>query len=616
MGYDPNVCKDKLTAAGLTPACEALSNPFHCDDFQQISPVIHAFCGETQAYYAPVQALVCMYYNNGTPTAWKYWPPDQLFYQCQQMIPQKGLGLTGWTIQNCYCCCSCFAYNTMIAVPDGTVAIQDLRVGDQVQAASSSAPGKLDWKPSKVTFSSGVAGGVHPFMVYINHGEGKTDLICNPDQVFMLSTGKLCRAAHLNLADELVDVAGAAVKINMIGVGTYTGGIHHINTDRVWENRPDGHLILADGVVAGDFLLQMNFDALGDLREDDTLESRPMLGTPQYAERHSEKARGEAMIAFSAEGHNPAPLTIGTPTGRFAFYGPVREIGTKGVSMFTEAQSIDILTNGTQLSLSNPVPQSEIANIFRILKGFYPEFNYYLDWYRMEPNVWAFEEYGQKFVVVSGGLARMVGISYEGLMMAVGHGVSRFVGLPPKTRAGWVGTGAADYFDFGVISRAIWYGNSWLASAMPAFNQLSTIFDLISPANAGGDPNDPVEYPSVACRLGAMQSGMAGGVLPECCGGPPPPQIALQSAKAQPGGARLYLSIAPIPEEGEDIANYVFEPAATVLKATIDSAMNFVVNLDVELASATEYTVTIRNMHNYLGGGVNPDEDSATFKTE
>lgn len=616
-GYDPNVCKDKLQAAGLTPACEAMSNPFHCDDFQQISPVIHAFCAEVKSYYAPVQAMVCMYYQNGTPIQWKYWPPDQIISQCTQMLPQKQQGSTGWTLQNCYCCCSCFAYNTMIAVPDGQVAIQEIRVGDLVQAANIKDAGKLEWQPSRVTFSSGVEGGVHPFMVYINHGEDPHDVICNADQVFMLSTGKLCRAAYLTLKDELVDADGAAVKINMIGVGSYTGGVHHINTDRLWENHIDGHLILADGVVAGDFLLQMNLEAVdAHLREDAAQAVRPMLGTPEYADQHAGKLQGEAMIAFSAEGHTQPLGAVGTPTGRFTFYGPTRDIGVKGVSMFTEAQSLDILNNGTQLSLSNPVPQSEIANIFRILKGFYPEFNYYLDWYRMEPNVWAFEEYGQKFVMISGGLARMVGLSYEGLMMAVGHGVARYIGLPPTTREGWVATGAADYFDFGVISRAIWYGNSWLPSTLPAFDQLKKIFDLISPENAGGDPNDPAEYPSVACRLSAMQSGMAGGALPECCGGPPAPQIALQSAKSQPGGARLYLSIAPIPEEAENVANYSFEPAATVTKATVDTAMNFVVNLEVELTAGTDYEVTIANMHNYLGGGVNPDQDSAAFKAE
>jgi len=262
------------------------------------------------------------------------------------------------------------------------------------------------------------------------------------------------------------------------------------------------------------------------------------------------------------------------------------------------------------------VPKSEIDNIFHILRGFYPEFDYYLDWYRMEPNVYAFEEYGQKFVVVSGGLARMIGLSYEGLMMAVAHGVSRFIGLPPTTPTGWVGTGAADYFAFGVISRGIWYGNSWINSAMPAFTQIKSIMDLISPANAGGDPNDPVEYPSIACRVSAMSSGLAGGALPECCGGPPVPLIGLLSAAAEPGGVALTFTYAPVANEAVNVANYATDPTVGIKAAVIDKTQNFIVHLEADFTAGESYKVTVSNLHNIFGGGVDPKANSATFTAE
>ncbi|BAM92467.1 hedgehog/intein hint domain-containing protein [Bradyrhizobium oligotrophicum S58] len=613
MGYDPSVCIQKLNAAGLTPACEALANPYHCDDLQQISPVIHQFCGQQQAYYAPVQALVCIYYNNNVPTQWLYWPADQLIVKCMQQVPQKGTGTTGWNVANCYCCCSCFAYNTMIAVPDGMVAIQEIKIGNEVRAAKL-VNGKPQWDNKAVTFSSGMAGGDSPAMVYIHYGDNPTDLICNSDQVFVLSTGEMVRAGKLTIDDKLMGEDGAAVPIHMVALGNYKGGIHHISTGNEWKGSADGHLLLAAGVVAGDFTLQMHFDSLGANLKVKNASLRHEIGSADYAKQHSKLRSGKALLAFSSNGHEPAAHQLAVQNGRFQFYrlaGP--DYTTMGVSMFTPEQANDILENGQQLALSNPVPKSEIANIFMILKGFYPEFNYYLDWYAMEPNVHAFEEYGQKFVVVTGGLARMVGLSYEGLMMAVAHGVSRFIGLPPKTPSGYVGTGAADYFGFGVISRAIWYGNSWINSVMPAFTQIQALMGLISPANAGGVPGYPVEYPSISCRLSAIQSGMGGGPLPECCGGPPVPMIGVQSATAEPGGVAITFTYAPIEQEAINVANYATTPSVSITKATVDPEKNFIVHLEAAFKAGTDYKVTVSNLHNIFGGGVDPKADSATF---
>lgn len=611
-GYDPTVCIQKLSAAGLTPACEALGNPFHCDDLQQISPVIHEFCGQQTTFYAPVQALVCIYYSNNTPTQWLYWPPDQLITQCLAQTPQKGSGTTGWTISNCYCCCSCFAYNTMIAVPDGAVAIQEIPVGAEVRSAALEN-GKPLWSTKKVTFSAGVAGGDHPAMVYINHGVDQADLICNADQVFVLANGEMVRAAQLTLNDELLGENGEAVPIHLVAIGNYKGGIHHISTGNEWGGSPDGHLLLAAGVVVGDFSLQMHFDSIEPSRKVSNFAARPDIGTDEYTEAHNHALSGKALMAFSAEGRDPVPHQLAVQGGHFRFYSVAADNSTKGVSMFTPEQANDILENGKQLALSNPVPKSEISNIFHILEGFYPGYNFYLDWYAMEPNVYAFEEYGQKFVVVTGGLARMVGLGYEGLMMAVAHGLSRFIGLPPKTPTGYVGTGAADYFAFGVISRAVWYGNSWVASVMPAFSQIQALMGLISPANAGGVPGYPVEYPSIDCRLSAIQSGMGGGPLPECCGGPPVPQIGLQAAASEPGGVKLTLTYAPIEQEATNVANYATDPSVTITKATIDPKYNFIVHLEAEFTAGESYKVTISNLHNIYGGGVDPNADSATF---
>ncbi|HTD21425.1 MAG TPA: hypothetical protein VK738_02155 [Terriglobales bacterium] len=613
MGYSPTVCLNKLQAAGLTPACEALTNPFHCDDLQQISPVVHAFCGQVQQYYAPVQALVCIHYNpQGQPDQWKYFPPKDLIKKC------TALG-DPWAVDNCYCCCSCFAYDTLIAVPSGVEAIQFIAVGDNVLAGSLSKGGsspKFAWNPVPVNFSAGVSGGEHSSMMYVVHDGG--DLICTPDQVFMLASGGLTTASRLFPGDQLINKDGNPLTVKTVSAGSYTGGVHHISTGLPFNGNVDGHLLVAGGVVAGDYTLQLHFDSIPAALKTSNLAARPEIGTAAYAKAYTHLRQASAKVLFTTTTGQQTAKRVQTHSGLFTFYTESSHLlqastAETGASLFTREQAIDLLENGQQLPLSNPIPKTEIANIFAIMKGFYPEFVYYLDWYQMEPNVYAIEEYGQKIIVVTGGLARMVGLSYEGLAMAVAHGIARFVGQPPKDPNGYVGTGAADYFAFGVISRAIWYGNSWWRSAQPAFQQINKLFSQISSENAGGDPNDPIGHPSIECRLEAIQSALAAGGLPACAGGPPPTLVALQAASPETGGVALTLNVAPERTGAVNAANYVFEPKATVISATIDAGKDFIIHLKADLTSGTKYKVTIQNLTTLLGDGVDSDHASAEF---
>jgi len=112
----------------------------------------------------------------------------------------------------------------------------------------------------------------------------------------------------------------------------------------------------------------------------------------------------------------------------------------------------------------------------------------------------------------------------------------------------------------------------------------------------------------------AMQSGLAGGPLPECCGGDPVPMIGLQSAKAEAGGVALTMTVAPVENEAVNVANYATDPAVTITEATVDAQYNFIVHLKAAFTAGKSYKVTISNLHNMFGGGVDPNQDSATFK--
>lgn len=169
------------------------------------------------------------------------------------------------------------ASDTFIAIPEGDKPIYMISIGEQVLVASvGSTSGKtqISWSTAEVNFSNGTSSHGHqPMMVYIFlSGKDTHELICNMDQPFLLADGKYTTAGKLHLNQQLVDKDGEPVTIEGISLGSYNGGVHHIATDIPWHNIPDGHLLLAGGVVAGDYTLQLRFDQLPDSMKENPYE--------------------------------------------------------------------------------------------------------------------------------------------------------------------------------------------------------------------------------------------------------------------------------------------------------------------------------------------------------
>jgi hypothetical protein len=131
------------------------------------------------------------------------------------------------------------------------------------------ANGKLElaWEAIKVHFSSGSEVGARSTMVFLEleGAEGSQKLICTVDQVFLLSNGKYTIVTKLRPGQHfLVDKEGNGLVIHSIHRGAYYGGVHGIVTMAPRNNSSDGHLLLVEGVVVGDFWMQMNFSQLPD----------------------------------------------------------------------------------------------------------------------------------------------------------------------------------------------------------------------------------------------------------------------------------------------------------------------------------------------------------------
>lgn len=158
----------------------------------------------------------------------------------------------------------CTAGGTRIATSSGEKAISDLHKGDSVLAFSVKLDsGKLELSSSeaKVIFSDGMQG--QSKALYITFGEYK-EIICTLDQPFLLRNGKYARGSQLRPGTELVDGQGNPVVVNIISMGTYQGMINNIAVGDFNFTSPNGHLLLAQGIIIGDFAFQLSFDSLPD----------------------------------------------------------------------------------------------------------------------------------------------------------------------------------------------------------------------------------------------------------------------------------------------------------------------------------------------------------------
>ncbi len=147
-----------------------------------------------------------------------------------------------------------FAAGTEIAIPGGTVAIEDLVVGNEVLAGAGSAP-HLAWSPVAVEFNMATPPGeIHPVIDVVFHA-GRS-LVCTQDQLFMLPDGTLAPASDLPQGGKLLNQNGNDVPIVAVLMVNYAGSLYHLETSLGTTSPIDGHLILAGGVVAGDLGLQ------------------------------------------------------------------------------------------------------------------------------------------------------------------------------------------------------------------------------------------------------------------------------------------------------------------------------------------------------------------------
>lgn len=601
----------------------------HCDDLTNYN---HTFCNCTGQFsvYPYVQNGICM-------TA-----PGSL-------IPIGD--------QSCFCCCSCLAYDTPIAVTKTeSKPVQDFEIGNPVLVAADSS--LKSWVQKPVKFSSGTGpNGMNKF-IKIVFGDQATGIVVHPDSFksrsvsleesqdfykvlstapnnyigkngvvnlkmvlaanadaiarllnirieiaerifdilninpnFLLVTGiqpflmpdkTLKQAKNLAPAVDLLVMAdGSTTPIVSMETGMFSKGVHHISTSKEAATSLDDHLIIANGIVTGDYSTQLAM-ASGTLKN--RYESDPEFGTKAYNDKYTHlNATLFGAYANVAKSHKLGSFEVNHPDKSMM-------VPKDAFSYVTRSQAIELRDHAPIFPASNNVAEPDVRYLFRLFQAFNPDITFYYDQNNMLPNAYAFEQYGSKFVVLNVGWTMIDGIYFHGIAMTLSHMVNM---LTQKVPVDVSPTGKADYDVYPSFLSLFYFAQDAVKNYNLALNQIKTVFGYIK------KHRKPIGKIGLNCRISTLEASINAKPLPHCAGGPPDPALEVVSVSATiPKGTdkpvvSITFNMSVDPTTANAIGNYMFDPGIVVFSAAVDTVKPAKVNIVADVKPATDYYVVV-----------------------
>lgn len=587
--YIDSECHKRLEQRGFFP-CEAsvyTSMPTHCSE---VNKRYSDMCREQYEYW-PISTAQCYSEVKGE---YRYFPLTTLYNDCFKL--QVNEPENNWNIKECYCCCWCFANNTLIDMSEGKKEIKDIQFGEKIIVGSidKSASSNLSWNEDTITFSAGTDGGIQPAMMYIVFGN-KEEIIVSCDHVFLLSTGKFITAERLQPGDELVDKNGKPLPILTASIGQYEGGLHHIAANVEFDGSVDGHMIIAAGVVSGDYTLQVNFDKLSDDMIESGWEERTIIGTAGHLNKFRD-AMEKGIFYFQNIDFVPANKA-------FKVYQiEENELPNDAQTFLTVEQANSLWHNPevVKYPLKDSIAHGSAKYAIKLVSSFYPDIDFLLDWENMNPNVYSYEKYEKKIVVISGGFARLSVVNIDILVFAICHCAANFTEKTDKKPI--VSTFLADYGAI-TLTRRIFYFDTWFKNVVKMHDKLISLFGYISK-----------EYSiDLDCRIQSVESGMVGGELPVCAGGPDIKSFYLQEVNVIEGGIELIFSMDIDKENILNDNNYLLSPQVDITEIKKDDKKGFKLFIYGEFENKIYYEIKIKNLISSFGTKLDESLSVASF---
>lgn len=117
---------------------------------------------------------------------------------------------------------------------------------------------KLGWAVDAVALSSATGAGSGPSPMVLLSTRAGTELAITSDQPMMLAGDSLEVACKLVLGSQPMRANGHSDEVTELRFGEHEGSVHAIAAGSMTYRGEAGHLLNAEGLVVGDYVLQMH----------------------------------------------------------------------------------------------------------------------------------------------------------------------------------------------------------------------------------------------------------------------------------------------------------------------------------------------------------------------
>ncbi|KVK96223.1 hypothetical protein WJ45_20130 [Burkholderia ubonensis] len=501
-------------------------------------------------------------------------------------------------------------------------AIVEFQVGDLVYVADDIT--LKSWSQRTVQFSFGTGSpGAHNTMLKVTFGlpPGSDYLLVNRTQLFLTPDGLIPAAALVPGKHQLTTANGTMRPVISLEVGEFKKGMHHIATSTGAAKSPNGHLILAKGVVCGDWALQVAMatpSVQGALPLVAGLDSLPEFGTKAYTETYPELTHKEFRVNI-ADISETALAEAQPNTDEFEPYDAANTayVPQDAFAFFTPDQAWDIARYAPTYTPASGAGKALLAYQFKLFGAFYPDIDFFYDERQLMPNAYIFEEYGRMHVLLTGGLARLECLSFQGLATVIATMVGAITGGPPRNSSGLSCLGTASYGGVAGVLPEVWIGLQSTPIITQGIAQITELFSYITEPNRGG--SDTCMNVSCDCRIEAMKAAYQLLPLPHCAGGPPDPALEVTAATSRVGVPHDTFTVTfnlPVdPVTAIELGNYGLEPPVAAYSAQVSKEDPSTVEVAANLARDTEYTLTVVGVLSIEQQPLLPDKNVAVFHT-
>lgn len=505
----------------------------------------------------------------------------------------------------CFCCCSCFAYGTQIQYTENDFkSIEEFIPGDPVLAAGTD----LNWTTHTVDLSSGLgASSFYTSMIqvkYANTGEEDLELIVTGDHLFLMEDGKLAPASVLKAGDKLRRADKSTVNVTGVFPGEVNKGVHHISTGK-FTGSLDGHLLNSNQVVTADMSVKLEFQ-VGNLDRKHlvrNLDKLAVVGSDEYNKNYSKKD-----LDYMA---SPADWPQG-------FIVKARHelinIPVHAYSFITEKQARSIMdSSAPRRDYDANEAYVKIKYVYSQFRYRYPDAVFLFDWNNPMPNAYAFNQFEQNIILLTGGLVRLLALNNEGFALIISHMLARLFGDSYSKRQIEC-VGPADYAAVADYFSTVYQVPQFKSQLPNALKQINSYLHLMDKKLQEGDPKDRCNAPSVKCRMETFTNAASVLPMPPCAD---PHKLTFRLDKAVPAheAVTVYYSENVDPPSAETVENYSVKPKLEISKAEVSpTTFNIIKLTTAEIKPGVEYTLTVKHVISEYDEEIDPKHNSVTFK--